>query len=68
MHSAVSPAMGRKLKFPEKAVGAFPRGTFEAIESVLGETEDRTDFIREAVARELRRRGGKRKNADDDRS
>lgn len=68
MDAAVSPVMGRKLKFPEKAVGAFPRGTFEAIESVLGETEDRTDFFREAVARELKRRGGKRKGVDDDRS
>lgn len=48
--------MGRKLKFPEKAVCAFKRGTFEAIHAVLDETEDRTDFVREAVARELTRR------------
>ena len=56
MLDAISPAVGRKLKFPEKAVCAFPRGTFAAIESVIGETEDRTDFVREAVQRELARR------------
>ena len=48
--------MGRKLKFPEKAVCAFRRGTFDAIKAVLDEAEDRTDFFREAVARELARR------------
>lgn len=48
--------MGRKLKFPEKMTAAFPPGTFEKIERVLGETEDRTDFVREAVERELKRR------------
>lgn len=52
--------MGRKLKFPEKAVGAFPSGTFAAIERVRADTEDRTDFIRLAVERELERRGTKR--------
>jgi len=63
MLDAISPAMGRKLKFPEKAVCAFPRGTFAAIESVIGETEDRTDFVREAVARELARRERGKKTA-----
>jgi len=48
--------MGRKLKFPEKMTAAFSPGTFERIERVLGETEDRTDFVREAVERELKRR------------
>lgn len=53
-------AMGRKMKYPEKAVGAFPSGTFAAIERVTADTEDRTDFIRTAVERELERRGTKR--------
>ncbi len=34
----------------------FPEGTFERVEAVLGDGEDRTDFVREAVERELKRR------------
>jgi hypothetical protein len=34
----------------------FPEGTFERIEAVLAEREDRTDFVRAAVERELERR------------
>ena len=34
----------------------FPGGTFERINAVLVGKEDRTDFVREAVKRELRRR------------
>jgi hypothetical protein len=34
----------------------FAAGTFARIEVVLGEDEDRTDFVREAVERELQRR------------
>jgi hypothetical protein len=34
----------------------FPEGTFRRIAGVLKETEDRTDFVREAVERELERR------------
>jgi hypothetical protein len=34
----------------------FPEGTFEEISAVLEEGEDRTDFVREAVSRELQRR------------
>ena len=34
----------------------FPEGTFDRIEAVLAEAEDRTDFVREAVERELKRR------------
>lgn len=56
--------MGRKTKYPEKTLGAYPPGTFERIQHVLGETEDRTDFFREAVERELKRR--ERKAGGDD--
>ena len=48
--------MGRKRKWVEDAVARFPEGTFARINAVLGKTEDRTDFIREAVERELARR------------
>jgi hypothetical protein len=34
----------------------FPAGTFKRIEAVLAEDEDRTDFVRAAVERELQRR------------
>ncbi|WP_395395994.1 YlcI/YnfO family protein (plasmid) [Novosphingobium sp. BL-8A] len=34
----------------------FPAGTFERIGQVLREDEDRTDFVRAAVERELQRR------------
>jgi hypothetical protein len=34
----------------------FPEGTFERIAAVLRDREDRTDFVREAVERELTRR------------
>jgi hypothetical protein len=34
----------------------FPEGTFARIAVVLVEGEDRTDFVRAAVDRELRRR------------
>jgi hypothetical protein len=37
-------------------IARFAAGTFARIETVLGETEDRTDFVREAVERELVRR------------
>ena len=34
----------------------FPEGTFDRIEAVLDEEEDRTEFVRRAVERELKRR------------
>lgn len=48
--------MGRKKLWSEDMVARFPAGTFERIDAVLAENEDRTDFVREAVERELRRR------------
>jgi hypothetical protein len=43
----------------------FPKGTFARIAVVLGEKEDRTDFVRRAVEHELARReaAGKRKRS-----
>lgn len=48
--------MGRKKRWAEDMQARFPEGTFDRIQVVLGENEDRTDFIREAVERELKRR------------
>jgi hypothetical protein len=48
--------MGRTKKWSEDMQARFPEGTFDRIQAVLGEDEDRTDFIREAVERELNRR------------
>lgn len=52
--------MGRKKRWAEDMQARFEEGTFARIEAVLGEDEDRTDFIREAVEKELTRREKKR--------
>jgi hypothetical protein len=49
-------SMGRKKRWSEDMVARFEAGTFERMDAVRGEDEDRTDFIREAVERELKRR------------
>ena len=48
--------MGRTKRWAEDMQARFAEGTFARIEAVLSEDEDRTDFIREAVERELKRR------------
>lgn len=48
--------MGRKKRWSEDMQARFPEGTFDRIEAVLDDGEDRTDFVREAVERELKRR------------
>jgi hypothetical protein len=48
--------MGRIKRWAEDMQARFSEGTFARIEAVLGEGEDRTDFVREAVERELKRR------------
>jgi hypothetical protein len=49
-------SMAPKRKWAEDMQARFPKGTFARIAAVLSPTEDRTDFVREAVERELRRR------------
>jgi hypothetical protein len=49
--------MGRPRQWAEDMQARFPAGTFKRIKDVLDEDEDRTDFVREAVERELARRG-----------
>lgn len=53
---ATNRRMGRKKRWAEDMVARFPEGTFERIAAVLEEDEDRTDFVREAVEREIKRR------------
>jgi len=48
--------MGRPPLWSQNMQARFRAGTFERIAKVLGEGEDRTDFVREAVDRELARR------------
>jgi hypothetical protein len=48
--------MGRKKRWAEDMQARFEEGTFERIEAVLQDGEDRTDFVRAAVERELKRR------------
>lgn len=56
---SVTPSrVGRKKRWSEDMQARFPEGTFERIAAVLSENEDRTDFVREAVERELERREG----------
>jgi len=56
VETASHTGVGRKRKWVEDMVARFPRGTFERIAQVSRETEDRTDFVREAVEGELKRR------------
>lgn len=48
--------MGRPRKWAEDMQARFPAGTFDRVAAVLSEGEDRTDFVRAAVERELQRR------------
>jgi hypothetical protein len=54
--SASCPGVGRKKRWSEDMQARFKAGTFARIERVLEEEEDRTDFVRQAVERELKRR------------
>ncbi|MGH7117710.1 MAG: hypothetical protein ACREFP_01715 [Acetobacteraceae bacterium] len=50
--------MARPKKYAERTVVAFADGTFDAIAEVLAPAEDRSDFVREAVALTLSVRSG----------
>jgi hypothetical protein len=54
--SVTSAHVGRKKRWAEDMQARFPAGTFERIGAVLRDREDRTDFVREAVERELKHR------------
>ena len=48
--------VGRRKQWAEDMQARFAEGTFERIAPLLGPGEDRTDFVREAVDREIKRR------------
>lgn len=48
--------VGRKKRWSEDMQARFAEGTFDRIAAVLEDGEDRTDFVRMAVEREIERR------------
>jgi hypothetical protein len=58
--SVIPSKVGRKKRWAEDMQARFPEGTFERIQAVLESKEDRTDFVRSAVERELKRREKKK--------
>lgn len=54
--SDTRPTVGRPKINEEQTPGRFRAGTLARIDAVLTEKEKRSDFIREAVERELERR------------
>jgi hypothetical protein len=48
--------VGRIKRWAEDMQARFPAGTFDRIAAVLEPDEDRTEFVRRAVDRELARR------------
>jgi hypothetical protein len=52
--------MGRKLEFPERILTPLAAGMTGAIDAIRG-GQPRVAFIREAIERELRRRGARAK-------
>lgn len=57
--STTSPRVGRKQINHEQMPARFPEGTLARMDLVLKPKEKRSDLIREAVERELRRREAK---------
>ena len=51
--SGIFERVGRKKRWSEDMQARFPKGTFERIEAILAEGEDRTNFVRAAVQLEL---------------
>lgn len=57
-------SVGRLKRWTEDMQARFEEGTFARIASVLRTGEDRTDFVRSAVERELSRRAKLRQQAE----
>jgi hypothetical protein len=57
--SAIFRVMGRPKKWRESTLARLAAGTLDRIKAALGDGEHKTDFIRTAIERELRRREGK---------
>jgi len=56
--------MARPKQYVEDMLARFRLGTFERIAALLKPGEDRADFVREAVDREIRRRERSKKDTD----
>lgn len=56
-----APDMARPKKYTEDMVARFSEGTFERISDLLDDGEDRADFVRHAVEREIARRKRRRR-------
>lgn len=54
--SDIAPLMGRPKINDEQTPARFREGTLARIDAALSDKEKRSDFIREAVERELKRR------------
>ena len=61
MISDIRPSVGRPKINYEQTPARFPAGTLARIDAVLDEGEKRSDLIREAVHREIKRRERKAK-------
>ena len=48
--------MARMLRYVEKMLARFPAGTLDRIDAVREPLEDRAEFVRAAIERELQRR------------
>jgi hypothetical protein len=57
--------VGRKKTNFQQMPARFPDGTFERIDAVLEPNENRTDFLRVAVEREVDRRERAKDTAQD---
>lgn len=54
--SAKPSAVGRPKLYAKPILVKFAEGVVERIKPLLAKDEDRTDFVREAVEREIKRR------------
>ncbi len=50
------PTVGRKKEFTERVLSPLRPGTLDRIAAVLDDGEERTEFVRQALEREIKRR------------
>ena len=50
------PRVGRKMLWPDKIVAPLAAGSLDRIKGLLGDGETQTDFLRQAIEREIKRR------------
>lgn len=53
--------VGRKMLWPDKILAPLPKGSLARLVAVLRTDEGKTDFLREAVETELKRREREKK-------